>query len=78
MLNMKEEDRDRVPLLLWPFYAIWRLVGFVLELTGRVLGIVLGLVLVIVGIILSLTVIGAVVGVPLITLGFLLMVRGLF
>ena len=73
-----DNDRDRVPLLLWPFYTIWRVVGFVLELTGRVLGIVLGLALVIVGIILSLTVIGAVVGVPLITLGFLLMVRGLF
>jgi hypothetical protein len=35
-------------------------------------------VLVIVGIVVSLTIIGAIVGVPLIILGLLLMVRGLF
>jgi hypothetical protein len=39
---------------------------------------VVGLVLVIAGIVVSLTVVGTVVGVPLISLGLLLMVRGLF
>lgn len=73
----REQDRE-VPLLLWPFYAIWRLLGFILELTGRVLGIVLGLVLIIVGIIVSLTVVGAIVGVPLAVLGLMLMIRGVF
>lgn len=73
-----EKDRRDVPPLLWPFYALWRLLGFVLELTGRVLGVVLGLLLVIAGIIVSLTVVGAVVGIPLAVLGFMLMVRGLF
>jgi len=63
---------------LWPFVALWRLLGFILELTGRILGIVIGLVLVIVGIIVTITVVGAVVGIPLITLGLLLMVRGIF
>lgn len=33
---MSANDRD-VPLLLWPFYAIWRLLTFVLELVGRCL-----------------------------------------
>jgi hypothetical protein len=75
---MTDEQEKKVPLLLWPFYAIWRLVAFVLELTGRVLGVVLGLVLLIVGIVVSLTVIGAVVGVPLMILGMLLILRGLF
>jgi hypothetical protein len=74
----KEMKENQVPWYLWPFYAIWRLLGFVLELTGRVLGIVVGLVLVIVGIVVSLTVVGAVVGVPLAILGFMLMVRGIF
>jgi hypothetical protein len=73
----QDKGRD-VPLLLWPFYALWRLLGFILEMTGRVLGIILGLVLIIVGIVVSLTVVGAVVGVPLAVLGFMLMVRGLF
>jgi len=62
----------------WPFYALWRLVTFILELTGRILGVVLGLVLVIAGIVISLTVVGAVIGVPLALLGFLLIARGLF
>jgi hypothetical protein len=77
-MKVKGTDRDRVPVLSWPFYAIWRLLRFALELSGRILGIALGLVLATVGIILCLTVIGAVVGVPLVGLGFLLMVRGLF
>jgi len=74
----KDTTGRDVPLLLWPFYAIWRLLGFILELTGRVLGIVLGLVLIIVGIIVSLTVVGAIVGIPLAVLGLMLMIRGVF
>jgi hypothetical protein len=72
------KDQEKVAWYLWPFVALWRLLGLILELTGRVLGIVLGLVLVIAGVVVSLTVVGAVVGVPLIGLGLLLMVRGLF
>ena len=76
---MKEEnERSRVPLLLWPFYAIWRLLTFILELTGRLVGVILGLVLLIVGLIVSLTVIGAVIGVPLMIVGLLLIIRCLF
>jgi hypothetical protein len=73
-----EREKRKVPLLLWPFYAIWRLVAFILEITGRIVGVVLGLVLLILGLTVSLTVIGAVVGVPLMILGMLLILRGLF
>jgi len=73
-----DKKEKRVPFLLWPFYAIWRLVAFILEVTGRIIGVVLGLVLLILGLLVSLTVIGAVVGVPLIILGMLLILRGLF
>jgi len=73
-----DERERKVPWLLWPFYAIWRLVAFILEMTGRLIGVVLGLVFLIVGLLVSLTVIGAVVGVPLIILGMLLILRGLF
>jgi hypothetical protein len=71
-------EKKKTPWFLWPFVAIWRLLGFILELTGRLLGVVIGLVLVIVGIVVTLTVVGAVVGVPLIVLGLMLMVRGIF
>jgi hypothetical protein len=70
--------QEHVPWILWPFHAIWRLLGLILGLTGRILGVALGLVLVVVGVVLSLTVVGAVVGVPLAVLGFMLMVRGIF
>jgi hypothetical protein len=67
-----------VPLLLWPFVAIWRLVAGIIEVTGRLLAAVLGLLLMIAGVILTLTVVGAVVGIPLAIFGFMLMVRGFF
>jgi hypothetical protein len=66
------------PWLLWPFVAIWRLVTLIFELTGRLLAAVIGLVLMIVGAVLTATVIGAVVGIPLIGFGFLLVIRGFF
>jgi hypothetical protein len=75
---MSEREEKRVPVLLWPFYAIWRLVAFILEVTGRLIGVVLGLVLLILGLLVNLTVIGAVVGIPLMILGMLLILRGLF
>jgi membrane-bound ClpP family serine protease len=64
--------------LLWPFTAIWRLVAFIFELTGRLVAIVLGLALMILGVLISLTVVGATVGVPMIIVGLLLIVRGFF
>ena len=72
------EDKRKVPWYLWPFWAIWGLVTWILKLTGRVVAIVLGLVLMIVGVLISLTVIGAIVGVPLLLFGLLLVFRGLF
>ena len=61
-----------------PFVALWRLVTLVLELTGRLVAVVLGVALMIVGTAVSLTVVGAVVGIPMILFGFLLAVRGFF
>ena len=66
------------PWLLAPFVALWRLVSFIFELTGRLVAVVLGVVLMILGVLLTLTVVGAVIGIPLIVFGFLLMLRGLF
>lgn len=72
------EEKRKVPWYLWPFWAIWELVTWILKLTGRVVAIVLGLALMIVGVLISLTVIGAIVGVPLLLFGLLLVFRGLF
>lgn len=71
-------EKKRVPWFLWPFWLIWRLVIGIIEFTGRLVGAILGLVLMIAGLLVSLTVVGLVVGVPLIIFGFLLVIRSLF
>ena len=75
---MGSTGESRVPWFLWPFYAVWRLVTFVLAATGRVVCAVLGLVLIAAGVVVTLTVVGAPIGIPLATLGFLLLVRAVF
>lgn len=72
------ENNKRVHWLLYPFWLIWRLVVWIIEATGRLIGAILGLVLMIVGVILTLTVVGAIVGIPLIIFGFMLVIRSLF
>ena len=74
---MPDNDRN-VPILLWPFYAIWRLVTFVLELVGRFLCAILGLALMAAGTLITLTVVAAPLGIPLAIFGFLLLVRAVF
>ena len=70
--------RHQVPLLLWPFWAIWRLVSGILELTGRLVAVIIGIVFMIVGAILTALVIPAIIGIPLLIFGFLLTLRGIF
>ncbi|MDJ0941784.1 MAG: hypothetical protein QNJ00_18610 [Woeseiaceae bacterium] len=67
-----------VPLLLWPFYAIWRLLTLILGLVGRLFAGVLGFALMVAGIALTVTVVGAPLGIPVAIFGFLLLVRALF
>jgi len=63
---------------LWPFYAVWRTLTFVLEFVGRLLCAFLGIGIMIVGVVITMSVIGAPLGIPLASLGFLLLVRALF
>jgi hypothetical protein len=71
-------ERKDTPWYLWPFVALWELLAGIIKLTGRLVAAVLGLVFMIVGVILTLTVIGAIVGIPLLIFGFMLIVRGFF
>lgn len=72
------EHRKHVPWFLYPFWLIWRLVVWIIEATGRLVGAILGLVLMIVGVVVSLTVVGLIVGVPLFIFGMMLVGRSLF
>ena len=75
---MTTQTKHHTPWFLWPFVALWRLLAVIVEMTGRFLAMVLGIVFIVVGVIVSLTIIGAIVGVPLAIIGLLLFLRGLF
>jgi hypothetical protein len=75
---MTTETKQHIPWYLWPFAAIWKLLAVIVELTGRFVAMVLGIVLILVGVIVSLTIIGAIIGVPLAIVGLLLLFRGMF
>lgn len=75
---MNDPADRHVPWLLWPFYAVWRLLTFILGVIGRLLSALLGIILMTAGVTITLSVVGAPFGVPLAALGFLLLVRALF
>ncbi|MEM1486039.1 hypothetical protein V6615_14385 [Oscillospiraceae bacterium PP1C4] len=65
-------------ILLWPFRMVWLLIGFLFKLMGRLMSAIMGVVLLAVGILLTLSVVGAFIGIPLVITGFLLIVRSIF
>lgn len=71
-------DPKKSHWLLRPFIWLWNFIAFIITLTGRLLAVILGIILMILGVILTITVVGAIVGIPLITIGLLLAVRGLW
>lgn len=75
---MPANDDKRIPWILWPFHALWRLLTLLLNITGRILCALLGLALMAAGVTISLTVVAAAIGIPITALGFLLLVRALF
>ena len=75
---MSDSANGSVPWLLWPFYAVWRLLTFVLSITGRLICVLLGIVLMMGGVAISMSVVAAPIGIPLTALGFLLVIRALF
>ncbi len=75
---MSDNDDKQIPWILWPFYAIWRLLTFILKLTGRIICAVIGLALMAAGVAITVTVVAAPIGIPMAAFGFLLLVRALF
>ncbi len=64
--------------VLWPLVALWKLLATIVELTGRFVAILVGFVLILAGAIVSLTIVGAIVGIPLMIVGGLLVIKGIF
>lgn len=74
-MNTKTQN---TPWLLWPLKLLFDLIECIIKLTGRLVAAVLGLAFLIVGVVLTVLVITAPIGIPMIAFGFLLMVRGIF
>jgi hypothetical protein len=75
---MSNSTDTRVPVLLWPIYAIWRLLTFVLNVVGRLICSIVGLGFMLAGVAITMSVVGAPIGIPLASLGFLLLLRAVF
>lgn len=63
-------------ILLFPIILALKILEFIFKLTGRLISMCIGLVLLIVGFFLCLTIIGAILGVPSLVLGFGLIIKG--
>ena len=75
---MSNSAERHIPWILWPFYAVWKILTFILNITERIICAILGLVIMAAGVAISLSIIGAIVGIPLIAFGFLMTIRALF
>jgi hypothetical protein len=73
-----QQRKRRIPLLLLPVWLLWRLVTVIRTLPARLIVAVLGLVMMIAGMLLTVTIIGALVGITLFIFGFVLVLRGIF
>jgi len=71
-------DTKNTSCLLRPFIWLWNFIVYIVMLTGRLLAVVLGLLLILVGGILTVTLIGAIIGIPILIIGVLLVIRGLW
>lgn len=75
---MNDSADSGVPWILWPFYAIWKILTLILNITGRIICAHIGIAMMVAGVAVSMSIVGAIVGIPLASFGFLLSVRALF
>lgn len=65
-------------LLFFPFTLAIKIVESMLRLTGKLIVVGLGFILAAAGIMLTMTIIGAIIGIPLIILGITMIIKGIF
>ncbi|MDR2183981.1 MAG: hypothetical protein LBE55_07375 [Clostridiales bacterium] len=64
-------------ILMLPFRAVWWLISFAFSLTGRLIGVILGGLLMAIGLALTATILLAIIGIPLVIMGLLLIIKSL-
>lgn len=65
-------------VLLWPFAAAWSLVGVIFSAIGRLFSFGMGFAITVIGVVLCMSIVGLVVGVPLVGFGIALLARSIF
>jgi hypothetical protein len=65
-------------LFLWPVKVIWKIATLVERSTGILLALILAVALLLIGMYLTSTIIGAVVGLPMMAAGAALLLRALY
>ena len=65
-------------VLTWSFRMVWSFIGIVFLGIGKLLSMLLGVILAAIGVALCCTIIGAIIGVPLVVLGVAMFLRSLF
>jgi hypothetical protein len=75
---MPEENNREESKSVWSFLCAGRARELSAGLAGRSLAVMAGCLCMMIGVVLTLTICGAIVGLPLLAFGFLLMARGLF
>lgn len=66
------------PVIFWPVVAVWMIITKLVELTGILIALLVGFILMVAGVALSATVIGAVVGIPLLFIGVMITLRAIY
>ena len=77
-MEKKHHKKRETPWIFKPLVWIWEFFAWIIGLTGRLLAAVLGVVFMGIGLVLTITVIAAPLGIPLLIFGFLLMLRSIF
>ena len=67
-----------VPWILWPIYLPLKIAFFIISLCGRFIGLVLAAIFILLGKFLTATIIGAIIGLPLLLIGIALGFNCLF
>jgi len=71
-------NRKNVPWYLWPIYLPLKIAFFILSLCGRFVGLILAVIFILLGKFLTATIIGAIIGIPMLLIGIALGFNCLF
>lgn len=66
------------PVIFWPVVAVWKIITKLVELTGILIALLVGFIFMVVGVTLSMTVVGAVIGIPLLFIGVMITLRAIY